>query len=46
MMKLISPLPNLPYPLFAKEGDYLGGLLTASGRICRKFINEKHINPN
>ncbi len=26
-----------PLPLFAKEGDYLGGLLITSGRICRKI---------
>ncbi len=42
--RLILPLPNLPYPLFAKEGDYLEGLLAASGRINRKIIHEKHLN--
>ena len=44
MMNLISLLPNLPYPLFAKEGDYLEGLFAARGRINRKITHEKHLN--
>ena len=43
-MRLISLLPNLPYPLFAKEGDYLEGLLSASGRINREITHKKHLN--
>lgn len=44
MMRLISLLTNLPYPLFTKEGDYLEGLLAASGRINSKITHEKHLN--
>lgn len=37
-MRLISLLPNLPYPLFAKEGDYLGGLLAAAVGLIEKLL--------
>ncbi len=33
-----------PLSLFAKEGNYLGGLLAASGRISRKITHKKHLN--
>ena len=44
MMSFISLLPNLPYPLFAKEGDLFRGLLATSGRIDNKITHEKHLN--